>query len=462
MSGRLRIPCVLIALSVLAPFAAKSEAGDSTSGSLGSGSDRDEKSLRARQDGQSTTRPQAEADRAKPGSARDPAKAVNIAVVQPGSSRYFSASNPGPEANFTLVANLARQAAAAQPRPDVICFPEYAISGSPYPPEEQINSLAEAIPGDGPWYRRYRDLARQIGVPILGSLVESAEGKKYSTAFVIDGQGTFRGKYRKVHANLGEQTWWGWSQGTRFELIELNGVRYGVSICADMWFPETVRCEELLGADVILHQSIADDMGHIVPTRAIDSKMPIVMAIFQGGSYAVDAEGKLLEKLSSDPGWGTFKVFPFRRHVGYKYGGLWDMKEGDHNLRNVWAYSILTDPSTRPPWTDVFLDDEGRPQTREKVLKRFGGRYDAHDPASGNPTAPLAGNEGAGGRRSFTSRVLTCVSVLRDMMPWQPVRPPTSSLAMIAAIPRKKTLSGSRLSDQCALHSPSTDAMRAR
>jgi len=39
-----------------------------------------------------------------------------------------------------------------------------------------------------------------------------------------------------------------------------------------MWFPETVRCEELAGADVILHVSIADDMGHLIPARAFDSQ----------------------------------------------------------------------------------------------------------------------------------------------------------------------------------------------
>ncbi len=332
-----------------------------------------------RAEGSSSRRP---VDTRSAASLRDPARTLRVAVVQAGED-HSARGNPGPEANFNLLAGLARQAAAAQPRPDIICFPEYAISGWPYPSEERINSLAEPIPGDGPWYRRYRDLAREIGVPILGSLVESSKGKKYNTAFALDGQGAFRGKYRKVQANLGEQTWWGWSQGERFELIELDGVRYGVSICADMWFPETVRCEELLGADVILHQSIGDDMGHIVPTRAIDSKLPIVMSIFQGGSYAVDADGKVMAKLPSDqPGWKTFTLQPFRRHIGRKYGGRWDTKKGDHNIRNVWAYSILTDPSTRPPWTDVFLDNEGRPQTREQLLKRFNGRYDARDPAS--------------------------------------------------------------------------------
>lgn len=322
-------------------------------------------------------------------SARDPERTVRVAVVQAGLN-HGKERNPGFEENFALLAGQVRQAAAAAPRPDLICFPEYAISGWPYPEKEAMNSLAETVPGEGRWFKRYRNLAREVHVPLLCWLVESAAGKSYNTAFLLDAQGAFRGKYRKVQANLGEQTWWGWSQGERFELLELDGVRYGVSLCADMWFPETVRCQELLGADVVLHLSIGDDMGHIIPTRAFDSRVPIVAAIFQGGSYAVDAEGKLLGKLPAEtPGWTAFTFQPFHRHLGRKFDrGLWDEKKGMQNLRNLGAYGVLTDPARRPPWTEVFLDDEGRPQTREQILKRFGGRYDEHDPHSAtNPPA---------------------------------------------------------------------------
>jgi predicted amidohydrolase len=311
---------------------------------------------------------------------RDPEKSMHIVVLQAG-SQHYKTGNPGFETNFTLFEKLAREAAKSHPKPDLICFPEYTISGWPYPSEEMINSLAEPVPGNGRWYKKFYELSRSIGIPMVGWIVESSNNKLYNTAFMLDGQGTYKGKYRKVQANLGEQTWWGWSQGEQFNLLELDGVRFGVSICADMWFPETVRCQELLGADVILHLSIADDMGHLIPARAFDSKLPIVASIFQGGSYAVDADGKLLGKLPSDtPGWKAFEIFPFKSHLGNKYGGVWDTKKGGHNMRNVGAYSILTDPSTRPPWTEVFMDKEGKPQSREQLLDRFKGRYDAYDP----------------------------------------------------------------------------------
>jgi hypothetical protein len=59
-------------------------------------------------------------------------------------------------------------------------------------------------------------------------------------------------------------------------------------------------------------------------------------------------------------------------------------------MRNPDAYSILVDPSTRPPWTEVFMDDQGRPQTRQQLLERFDGHYDDQDPAAGGPTSAPA------------------------------------------------------------------------
>ena len=326
---------------------------------------------------------------------RDPGRKVRIAVLQAG-EEIGEKENPGFEANFAMFAKLAREAAVD--RPDLIVYPEYAISGWPYPSGEKINELAESIPGDGPWYQRHVALAKEIQTPILGWLVGRANGKLVSTSFLIDGAGKFVGSYNKVQCNLGEQTWWGWSQGEAFRLIELNGVRYGVSICSDMWFPETVRCYELLGADVVLHQSIGDDMSHLVPARAFDSYLPIVCAINRGGGYAVNARGELLGKLPPEnPAWKIFEIRPFEQHSDRKYGGRWIPEVGHRNLRNIKAYSILTDPRTRPRWTEVFQDNNGQPQTEAELRRRFNGRWDANDQLSA--AVPSNTNLGIADRR---------------------------------------------------------------
>ena len=65
---------------------------------------------------------------------REPDRTVTVAVLQAG-TEHSKDGNPGIEANFDLFERLAREAALASP--DLIVFPEYAISGWPYPPEEQ-------------------------------------------------------------------------------------------------------------------------------------------------------------------------------------------------------------------------------------------------------------------------------------------------------------------------------------
>jgi len=303
---------------------------------------------------------------------------LKIAVLQAG--RIYCWSNPGLESNFNLYDSLAREAAKAAP--DLIVFPEYAISGWPYPAEKIMNSLAESIPGDGYWYQRYIKLVEAIRTPVLGWLVDKdSSNHLYNAAFLLDENAKFIAKYRKVHANLGEQIWWGWSQGESFNPLPFKGMKFGISICADMWYPETVMCEDLLGADVIIHQSIADDMMHLMPARASDSHIPIVCAIFQGGSYAVNQDGKLLGKCSTNfSEWRVFEVRLNEVEISNKYGGLWYPDKGRLNIRNVEAYKILVDPATRPPWTQIFLDKNGNPQTKEELLRRFNGRYDANDP----------------------------------------------------------------------------------
>lgn len=307
---------------------------------------------------------------------------VNIVVLQAG-TKHSEKGNPGLQENFHVFEKLVIQAAEAQSPPDLICFPEYAISGWEYPSEQIINGIAEQIPGKGYWYERYRQLALKTGVALVGWLVESSEEKLFSTAFLIDGKGNFKGKYRKVHTNFGEQTWWGWAQGDNFELITLDSINYGISICSDMWFPETIRCLELMGADIVLHLSIGDDMQQIIPVRAFDSHLPIIASIFQGGSYAVDAGGNVLGKLPTDaPAWKNFAIQPFKKHLGKKYGGIWDIKKGQQNLRNIKAYSILSNENTRPPWTSIFMDNNGKSQTRKHLMQRFNGRYDVNDPTA--------------------------------------------------------------------------------
>jgi len=103
---------------------------------------------------------------------------------------------------------------------------------------------------------RFRAIARRHSAWLLpGTLFEAREGRIFNTAPVIDPEGRVVARYRKRYPWLPYER--GVSPGTEPVVFDVPGVgRFGVSICYDMWFPETTRQLAWLGAEAILHPSL--------------------------------------------------------------------------------------------------------------------------------------------------------------------------------------------------------------
>ena len=115
--------------------------------------------------------------------------------------------------------------------------------------------LAEAIPG--PSTDVLCKVAAELEVVIVASLFERrAAGLYHNTAAVIDADGRYLGKYRKMHipddplfyekfyftpGDLGFRSW-----KTRYADI-------GVCICWDQWYPEAARLTALRGAQILFY-----------------------------------------------------------------------------------------------------------------------------------------------------------------------------------------------------------------
>lgn len=113
---------------------------------------------------------------------------------------------------------------------------------------------AQAMPG--PVEKRYCEVARKNGVWLLpGSLYERDGDLVYNTTPVIDPSGTVVARHRKLFPFLPYEK--GVTAGSEATVFDVPGVgRFGVSICYDMWFPETTRSMCCLGAEVILHPTM--------------------------------------------------------------------------------------------------------------------------------------------------------------------------------------------------------------
>ncbi|GJL82986.1 MAG: hypothetical protein DHS20C01_26200 [marine bacterium B5-7] len=125
-------------------------------------------------------------------------------------------------------------------------------------------SPANAQPFPGPTEQRFCEIAHRHGIWLIpGSIFEMFEGRVYNTASVINPEGSVIGRYRKMFPFRPYEI--GVESGSDFLVFDVPDVgRFGVSICYDMWFPETTRTMVSMGAEVILHPSMTDTIDREV------------------------------------------------------------------------------------------------------------------------------------------------------------------------------------------------------
>lgn len=142
---------------------------------------------------------------------------------------------------------------------------------------------ATPLPGDVE--QHYQKLAARHGIWLLpGSLYEKTDAGIYNTTPVINPAGEVIARYRKMFPFMPYETGVEW--GTEFCVFDVPEVgRFGVSICYDMWFPETTRTLAAMGAEVILHPTLT-------PTMDRDVELSIVRATAaMNQCFVVDING---------------------------------------------------------------------------------------------------------------------------------------------------------------------------
>jgi N-carbamoylputrescine amidase len=245
-------------------------------------------------------------------------RSVSVGLVQMSCS-------PAPEENMAKAIRGIRDAAAKGA--NIVCLQElfrsqYFCTTEDYAPF----ALAESIPG--PSTDTFQSIARELNVVIIASLFEKrAEGLYHNTTAVIDADGTYLGKYRKMHipddpsfyekfyftpGDLGFKVW-----KTKFGTL-------GVLIFWDQWYPEAARLTALAGAEILFYptaigwatgedKKICDDQFNAWQTiqraHAIANGIPVVAVNrvgvesnlqFWGGSFVADSLGEIRHQSSHD------------------------------------------------------------------------------------------------------------------------------------------------------------------
>jgi predicted amidohydrolase len=136
-----------------------------------------------------------------------------------------------------------------------------------------------------------------------GSVFHKVEDKIYNTASVIDPQGNVVARYRKMFPFYPYEV--GVTPGHEFCVFDVPDVgRFGVSICYDMWFPETTRTLAVMGAEVILHPTLTGTIDREIELSIARSSAAINQCYFfdingldaggSGRSIVCGPEGRVL------------------------------------------------------------------------------------------------------------------------------------------------------------------------
>lgn len=224
---------------------------------------------------------------------------------------------------------VSRIAEAAKQGAQIVCLQE--LFSSRYFCQEndkKFFALAEAVPG--PTTKILEEAAKDNQVVVVASLFEKDGASYYNTACVLDVDGRFLGKYRKIHipddlANHYSELFYFKPGDLGTPVFETRYAKIGLQVCWDQWFPEGARSLALKGAEIIFYPTAIGwprkereqeigraefDAWTIVQRGHAIANTVFVAAAnrtgsedhlqFWGGSFVADPLGRILKQASHD------------------------------------------------------------------------------------------------------------------------------------------------------------------
>lgn len=197
------------------------------------------------------------------------------------------------DGNAARIERAAREAAAAGAT--LLLVPELALTG--YPPEDLLGKphfVGRAI-------AELAELAGQLTVDTVVGFVDRDEaGCRYNAAALLVGGAVAR-VYRKHDLpNYGvfdEERYF--EAGTAFELVDLDGAPAALTICEDVWNPDTVGAVAAAGARVLLnisaspfHMGKGVEREEMLRQRAVDHDAWVLYCNLVGGQDELVFDGR--------------------------------------------------------------------------------------------------------------------------------------------------------------------------
>jgi len=165
--------------------------------------------------------------------------------------------------------------------------------------DEPVRRVAEAAAGRGSWV-------------VAGFPERDGRGIIYNSA-LIAGPGltdTYRKRHLPTFSVFDEHRWFRPWRG-RLRVWDIGGLRLGVAICYDAFYPEIYRAYALLGADLIVTISASPDTSvplfdTVLRSRALENTVYIAWVNlpgvygglgFGGSSMLIEPSGRIVKRL---------------------------------------------------------------------------------------------------------------------------------------------------------------------
>jgi N-carbamoylputrescine amidase len=186
----------------------------------------------------------------------------------------FAVAGDDVAANLQLAESCVRRAAADGAQ---LILLQELFQGRYWCQQQDPSHFDRALPAaleDNPVLQRFSALAQELGVALPISFFERSGSAHFNSLRFVDSDGSvLPGTYRKAHIpdGPGYQEKYYFSPGdSGFKVWDSRlGVRVGVAICWDQWFPECARAMALQGADLLLYPSA---IGSEPQDSTIDSR----------------------------------------------------------------------------------------------------------------------------------------------------------------------------------------------
>lgn len=245
---------------------------------------------------------------------------VQVGLVQMSCS-------PDKNANLSKAVEKIKQAAGQGAQ--IVCLQELFTSLYFCDIEDYDNfKLAEPIPG--PSTGVLSQLAAELNVVIIASLFEKrAQGIYHNTTAVLDADGSYLGKYRKMHIPDDPsyyEKFYFTPGDLGYKVFKTKYATIGVLICWDQWYPEASRITALMGAEILFYPTaigwhhLQDEVTnieqynawqtiqrshavangvHVVSVNRVGFEQNDTMK-FWGGSFIANPFGTILHQASHD------------------------------------------------------------------------------------------------------------------------------------------------------------------